>query len=160
MNFLKNSFNTVSNAIEINQLKEERNEINNQIKKLNEQIKKYERSFELKQMLLQNIASNDQSIGLIRTYFVIENVNLDGIDNFEQFGIKYNDKIIQQMYKTFNSLQINNKSIKLMIQEIDALIDVEKITYQNKINDLEKKLLSINNELNKVREKQFGKNKA
>lgn len=159
MNFLKKSLNTVSNAFEINSLKEERNDINNQIKKLNEQIKKYERSFELKQMLQQNITSNDQSIGLIRTYFINETINLDGIDNFEQFSAKYNDKTIQQMYKTFNSLQINNKSIKLMIQEIDALIAVDKTIYQNKINDLETKLLSINDKLNKVREKQFGKNK-
>ena len=83
-------------------------------------------------MLQQNITSNDQSIGLIRTYFINETINLDGIDNFEQFSAKYNDKTIQQMYKTFNSLQIN---------------------------DLETKLLSINDKLNKVREKQFGKNK-
>lgn len=152
MNWLSSGIETIGNAIEINSLKDERTNISNKIDKFKNQIKKYEQMCELKEKLEANIKSNEQTIALIRTYFINENINI----NTEDFS-KNTDLTVQQMFKTFTSIQINIKSLGALINSIKSICDVDKSVYENKILELDNKFIKINEKLATVRQKQFNK---
>ncbi len=156
MNFLVNTVSTVSNAIEINKLKDERTLLNKEKETLNKKIKEYDNKNLLKNTLEKNIETNDLSISSIKEYFILSNIKIEQNETTATFGDKYKDEYLIKMFKLLTSLQITNQSLANMINEIKSQIQIDKNVYQTRLNEIETKVEKINSKLKIVREKQFG----
>lgn len=157
MNFLKNSIKTIGNAVEINNLKDERTKLNKEKTEFEERMAKYDNLISLKKILENNIQTNDVTIGTIMQNFILLNIKVEQNETTESFCSQHKDEYIVKMYKLLNSLTITNKSLHNMVNEINPLIQIDKSTYQNKIEEINKKLDKVNEKLKAVREKQFQK---
>jgi len=157
MDFFKNTLNTIGNAVEINNLKDERTKLNKEKTEFEERIAKYDNLISLKKILENNIEINNVTIGTIRENFILLNIKIDQNETTESFCSQYKDEYICKMYKLLNSLTITNKSLHNMIDEINPSIQIDKSTYQIKIEEINKKLDKVNDKLKAVRQKQFQK---
>ena len=153
MNFLKNPISSISNAVEINNLKDKRKELDKDKKAYKKLFNRYEDQIELKKSSEIIINTNNSILSNLRTLFTKSNVKFDV--EFVEFssGTKDEDMI---MYKIlYDKLIDTNKCIEDGIKHFDKNISIDKELYTQKIIKLDEKIAEINKKLDKVRDKQF-----
>lgn len=155
MEFLKKSISTLDNAIEINQLKNEREELNKKIKNITDKLKKYDSQIELKQFIELNVQSNENTITCIKQQLFLNNIEITTKTTSEEFLLKHNNPYFINLFQLYNNLLESQKVMQSSLHEIGLIINIDKTIYLQKKEELDKQLESVNTKLNKVRVKQF-----
>ena len=157
MDFLKKSISTIDNAIEINQLKNEREELNKKIITIIDKLKKYDSQIELKQFIELNIQSNENTITCIKQQLFLNNIEITTTTTSEDFLLKHNNPFFVNLFQLYNNLLQSQKVMQSALCEIGLIINIDKNVYLQKKEELDKQLETLNIKLNKVRGKQFKK---
>lgn len=153
MNFLKNPISSISNAAEINNLKDKRKELEKE-KKANEKLfNRYEDQIKLKKSSETIIGTNNTSLSNLRTLFTKSNVKYDV--EFVEFSSNTKDEDMIMYKILYDKLIDTNKCIEDAIKHFDKNISVDKEVYTQKIAKLDEKIVEVNKKLDKVRDKQF-----
>lgn len=153
MNFLKNPISSISNAAEINNLKDKRKELEKE-KKANEKLfNRYEDQIELKKSSESIIGTNNTSLSNLRTLFTKSNVKFDV--EFVEFSSNTKDEDMIMYKILYDKLIDTNKCIEDAIKHFDKNISVDKEVYTQKIAKVDEKIVEVNKKLDKVRDKQF-----
>jgi hypothetical protein len=155
MNFLKNGISTIENAIEINKLKDLRAELSDKRIKISDKIKKYDGQIELKTVLEQNIQANANTIAGIKQQFFLDNVEITDTCTIEEFSQKYNNPYFISLFQLYNNVFVSQQVFQSTLNEINSHINIDKVSYQTKMEDLDKQIETTNTKLKKVRDKQF-----
>ena len=155
MNFLKKSINTISNAVEINKLKIKRDTLNNEKKELETLCKNYDEQVELKENLEKLIQSKNHTLTMLRTIFTKKNIKYEM--KLEEFKVINSDPCLHVYKKLNDDLVETINLIEESVKHLEKYVNIDKKIYTEKILNLEQKITKINDNLNNVREKQFGK---
>jgi hypothetical protein len=155
MNFFKNPIGTISNAAEINRLKDKRTNLEKEKKDFEKLCEQYDSQVSLKNKLEQNITICNEILSELKALFIKYNINYEIDINLFKLNNTNNDKLMyREMYDS------NTNIIKLYNEQIEKInnnIHVNKNVYEQKIIQLSNSIDNINNKLKNVREKQFGK---
>lgn len=155
MNFLKNPVKSISNAAEINKLKDTRTKLNNEKTKLTTLCTQYDDQKSLKEKLEKNQMDNNETLGLLQTLFVKNGIRYEiGIEDFTNSNTDENYIVYKRMY---DQMILSNKSIQETITHVDKNTNVKRETYAEKITEIDNKIYELNEKLKNVREKQFSK---
>jgi len=155
MNFLKNPIKSLSNAAEINKLKDARTKLNNEKTKLTTLCAQYDEQKLLREKLEKNQLDNNETLALLQTSFVKNGIQYE--IEFEDFTNLNNDENYIAYKRIYDQLILSNKFIQEIITHIDKNINVKRETYVDKITETDNKINELNEKLKIVREKQFGK---
>lgn len=158
MNFLKKSFNTVNNALEINNLKDK-------LKELEKEKKDYEM-----EKITNNLKINQKELMMteMSKLFTASKDNISVMDGFafNKTDFKCDYEIFIQKYqstpelfvfkKLYDNLNKNNELVNEAMSYYNNNIKSSEY-YDTKIQNIEKNIEDIRKKLTSVREKQFGK---
>lgn len=155
MNFIKKSVGTISNAVEINELKSKRSKLNDEKKHLESSLVKYDEQIQMKQNIIQLIETNNDMINFLRNQFTKANINYDvPMEEFTDNNPESDNYVYK---KLFDQLTNTNKSLENTVKHLDKTICVSREIYADRINVLDEQIKKLNEKLDKIREKQFGK---
>lgn len=155
MNFIKKSVNTVSNAVEINNLKSKRTNLTNEKKHLESSLDKYDDKVQMKQDIMKLIETNNGVINSLRNQFAKTNIKYDvPMEEFTDDNPESDNHVYK---KIFDQLSKTNQTLDNTIKHLDKTICVSRDVYEERINGLEEQIKKLNEKLDKVREKQFEK---
>jgi len=158
MNFLKNSFNTVTNAVEINILKDKLRDL----KKERIQITIEKNCNELQ------INQKEKMMPEISKLFTVSKDNLGVLDHMfsDQMDFNYDYEVFVQKYQNFphfylfkklyDNLKKNNELVNDIMSYYNNNVKSNEY-YDEKIHCIDEKIEVIEKKLNAVRVKQFGK---
>lgn len=153
MNYLKNPITSISNAVEINKLKDKRDELNKDKKEYKKLFNRYEDQIELKKSSEAIISTNNIALSNLRTLFTKSNVKFDV--EFVEFNLNIKDEDMIMYKILYDKLLDTNKCIEDVIKHFDKNITIDKEVYTQKITKVDEKIAETNKKLDKVREKQF-----
>lgn len=154
MDYFLNPVSSISNAVEINKLKDKRKKFNDEINEYVKSLNRHEEHTELKNLINVSIESNNAVLKNLRTLFVKSNKKFDV--EFNEF-VKTTSDADLIMYKTlYDNLMETNKKLTEHAEHLNKNISIDKEIYLERIKSSEKKIEEINGKLNAVREKQFG----
>jgi len=155
MDFIKKSINTIDNAIEINKLKDLRAELSDKRIKMSDKIKKYDFQADFRRVLEQNVQASANTIAGIKQQFFLDNIEITETITAEEFYQKNTSPYVISLYKLYVNTVASQKVFIETMNEIDSHLNIDKGTYQTKLEELDKQLESTNAKLKKVRDKQF-----
>lgn len=155
MNFLKNPVKSISNAAEINKLKDIRTKLNDEKTKLTTLCAQYDEQKSLREKIEKNQMDNNDTLVLLQTLFVKNGIQYE--IGFEDFTNSNTDENYIAYKKIYDQIILSNKSIQETITHIDKNTNVKRETYVEKITEIDNKINELNEKLKIVREKQFGK---
>ena len=155
MDFIKKSINTIDNAIEINKLKDLRAELSDKRIKMSDKIKKYDFQADFRRVLEQNVQASANTIAGIKQQFFLDNIEITDTTTAEEFYQKNTTPYFISLYKLYVNTVASQKVFIETMNEIDSHLNIDKGTYQTKLEELDKQLESTNAKLKKVRDKQF-----
>ena len=155
MNFIKNSVSTISNAVEINKLKDKRSELNKEKKELEQACAKYDDQVNMKENIGKITHTNKEIITSLRNMFAKNNIKYD--IEFSEFISTY-DNQDYRMYKIlYDQLVLTNSIVEDSVKHLDKNVCIDRQIYVDRIGSLDEKIEKINSKLEDVRDKQFGK---
>ncbi len=147
MDFIKKSFYTVSNAVEINKLKDKLEDLKKEKTKLEKKCLRIEQ----RNVLKENID------GLSKTHSDIFRIlSLFGVNKENNSQPDEEDEEYMMFISLNNHLVESDKMIVEYIEYLKKSTD-NKDFYLMKISETDKKIEDINQKLKSIREKQFGK---
>lgn len=155
MDFIKKSINTIDNAIEINKLKDLRAELSDKRIKMSDKIKKYDFQADFRRVLEQNVQASANTIAGIKQQFFLDNIEITETTTAEEFSQKNASPYVISLYKLYVNTVASQKVFIETMNEIDSHLNIDKGTYQTKLEELDKQIESTNAKLKKVRDKQF-----
>ena len=155
MDFIKKSINTIDNAIEINKLKDLRAELSDKRIKMSDKIKKYDFQADFRRVLEQNVQASANTIAGIKQQFFLDNIEITETITAEEFYQKNTSPYVISLYKLYVNTVASQKVFIETMNEIDSHLNIDKGTYQTKLEELDKQIESTNAKLKKVRDKQF-----
>ena len=155
MDFIKKSINTIDNAIEINKLKDLRAELSDKRIKMSDKIKKYDFQADFRRVLEQNVQASANTIAGIKQQFFLDNIEITETTTAEEFYQKNTSPYVISLYKLYVNTVASQKVFIETMNEIDSHLNIDKGTYQTKLEELDKQIESTNAKLKKVRDKQF-----
>ena len=155
MDFIKKSINTIDNAIEINKLKDLRAELSDKRIKMSDKIKKYDFQADFRRVLEQNVQASANTIAGIKQQFFLDNIEITETTTAEEFYQKNASPYVISLYKLYVNTVASQKVFIETMNEIDSHLNIDKGTYQTKLEELDKQIESTNAKLKKVRDKQF-----
>ena len=155
MDFIKKSINTIDNAIEINKLKDLRAELSDKRIKMSDKIKKYDFQADFRRVLEQNVQASANTIAGIKQQFFLDNIEITETITAEEFYQKNTSPYVISLYKLYINTVASQKVFIETMNEIDSHLNIDKGTYQTKLEELDKQIESTNAKLKKVRDKQF-----
>ena len=155
MDFIKKSINTIDNAIEINKLKDLRAELSDKRIKMSDKIKKYDFLAVFRRVLEQNVQASANTIAGIKQQFFLDNIEITETITAEEFYQKNTSPYVISLYKLYVNTVASQKVFIETMNEIDSHLNIDKGTYQTKLEELDKQIESTNAKLKKVRDKQF-----
>lgn len=160
MNFIQKSIKTVGNAIEINSLKSDRQQLLKKKEVYENKIKKYDMLKLLKVNIQTGLCSNEEIVYSIRKMLLSLDMEKLLAENHDDFITSNPDKVdIISIIRLYDQTQNSIAQFKETLDEINKETCMGKEDYHAKIEELENELVILNAKLDKVREKQFGKNK-
>ncbi len=158
MNFLKNSFNTVTNAVEINKLKDKLHDLEKQKHEIEMEKNNNNLQINQKEIMMSEIsklftASKDNLNVLDGVVFNKTDFNCE----FEIFIQKYQSKPELFLFKKlYDNLKKNNEIINDVMNYYNNNVKSSEY-YDEKLQNVEKNIEDTKKKLNAVRVKQFGK---
>jgi hypothetical protein len=155
MDFIKKSINTIDNAIEINKLKDLRAELSDKRIKMSDKIKKYDFQADFRRVLEQNVQASANTIAGIKQQFFLDNIEITETTTVEEFYQKNANPYFISLFHLYVNTVASQKVFIETMNEIDSHLNIDKGTYQTKLEELDKQLESTNAKLKKVRDKQF-----
>jgi uncharacterized coiled-coil DUF342 family protein len=153
MNFLKKPVSSISNAVEINNLKSKRDELNKEKKELETMCSKYDDQTNLKQNVSKIIESNNEIINSLRTLFTKNNIKYDV--EFDEFVNSNSDPDNLMYKKLYDQLIQSNITVEDSVKHLDKNICVSREIYTEKITKIDEQIEKTNTKLKTVRDKQF-----
>jgi len=155
MDFIKKSISTIDNAIEINKLKDLRTELSDKRIKMSDKIKKYDFQADFRRVLEQNVQASANTIAGIKQQFFLDNIEITETTTAEEFSQRNASPYFTSLFQLYVNAVASQKVFIETMNEIDSHINIDKGTYQTKLEELDKQLESTNAKLKKVRDKQF-----
>lgn len=159
MNFIQKTIKTAGNAIEINSLKSDRKNVLKKIEEYTKETEKYALLLQLKSTIDMKKMSDENTIQLIRKFFITLDIPLDHFPDEDALQDVRPTSEIVSLYKLYITTQQSIRHCNDTLDELNKKLCVTTEDYQIKIQALQNELITINAKLDKVREKQFGKNK-
>ena len=151
---INNPLNTIGNAIEINVLKVEKSDLEKERNNYQHKLDKYNNQIEFKNDLILLSQTNENTLNKLRSMFIVDDIKYD--IPYDEFKLDNNEEY--QKYKSlYDNLVWCNIKVTKVNEEINKNIGIDKQIYIDKINDIDNKLVIVNQKLRSVRDKQFGK---
>ena len=150
----KNPIGTISNAVEINTLKERRERLRNEKHEVDNKIRRYSEQLELVKSCEKLTSTQKECLIQLRTIFAQNNIQYQ--ISREEYESEYNDSQLLHYKDLYDKLILMETTMKPCISAFTNTVDVNVDIYKQNSDHLERRIEEINQRLSKVREKQFG----
>jgi len=152
-NFFKNPIETLSNAAEINTLKERRERLRGEKKDVEDKIMRYNEQNELKVSVSKLMEPNTEALVALRTLFTKGNV--DYKLPYDEFIETNHNTEIQHYKQLYDDLMKTQSTITKSLEHLNTNVCVDINTYKQTVTNLDGRIEEINERLRKVRDKQY-----